>query len=439
MARGSGGLACAGADPIAVVTRFAADSVTLVNTRTRAVEETIGVGSAPWGVAWSPGGERIFITNRESRSVTVIDAVTRTVVATIAVGPQPLGIAVHPFLRRAYVSSYAADRIDVIDTTTLAVVDSIPVPDGPSGLAVHPAGGTLFVASYLAGNVAAIDLATNTVTATVATPALPVGIAIHPGGTKAYVACFKGREVAVIGTVSHTLLRTIRVGRRPVGVAFDGPGERAYVTNSGDATVTVLDVAADRAIAKRPVGKFPIGVAVAADGTVWVAGSRADELDALGAGETSEAVPVPDTPVAIGSFIGTPPDDCPSAPLPCDDANPYTGDACQPNAGCVQDEITGLAAVEVGVRAIAALAQGDDPLASRIRADLPALEGALDAAGTGDRAALRLVRRTLKPILITLERAKRQRALGGMGTRLLDIAREARRQLQRLARAGGNG
>jgi YVTN family beta-propeller protein len=421
------------------VTQFDGDAVTLVNTRTRTVEATIPVGAAPWGVAWSPGGERVFVTNREGRSVSVMDAATRTVVATIAVGPQPLGIVVHPFLPRAYVSSYAADRVEVIDTTTLAVVDTIAVGDGPSGLAVHPAGGTLFVASYLAGRIAAIDLATNTVVATIATPALPVGIAIHPAGTKAYVACLKGREVAVIGTVSHTLLRTIRVGRRPVGVAFDGPGARAYVTNSGDDTVTVLDAAADRAIEKRTVGRFPIGVDVATDGTVWIAGSEADALDVLD-GETGGEVPVPDAPVAIGSFIGTPPDDCPAAPLPCDDANPYTGDACRPDAGCVQAEITGLAAVEVGVRAIATLVQAtgpDDALAARIRDDLPALESALEAAGTGDRAALRLVRRTLKPILAAVERAKRQSKLGQSGARLLDIGREAKRQLQQLARAGG--
>jgi YVTN family beta-propeller protein/cysteine-rich repeat protein len=441
VARGGGTPACTGADPIAVVTRFRADAVTLMNTRTRAVEGTIGVGEAPWGVAWSPGGERAFVTNREGRSVTVIDAVARTVLATIPVGPEPLGIAAHPFLPRAYVASYGADRIEVIDTTVLAVVDTIAVGDGPSGVAVHPAGGTLFVASYLAGRVAAIDLATHAVVATVATPALPVGIAIHPAGTKAYVACLQGREVAVVGTVSHTLLRTIRVGRKPIGVAFDGAGARAYVTNSGDDTVTVLDAAADRAIAKRPVGKFPIGVAVAGDGTVWVAGSKADEVGVLGTAETRDAVAVPDTPVAIGTFIGTPPDDCPAAPLPCDDANPYTGDACQPGAGCVQADITGVAAVRVGADAITALVEAagaDDPLGAELRADLPGLTSALEAAGTGgDRTALRLVRRSLKPILVTLERARRQRVLGTTGARLLDIAREARRQLRRLARTGG--
>jgi YVTN family beta-propeller protein len=257
-----------------------------------------------------------------------------------------------------------------------------------------------------------------------------------------YVACLKGRDVAVIGTVSNTLLRTIRVGRRPIGVAFDAGGTRAYVTNSGDDTVTVLDATADRAIAKVSVGHFPLGVAVSPDGTVWVADSRTDELAVFGADGVGDviSVGVPRTPVAIGSFIGVPPDGCPAAPLPCDDANPYTGDACQPGVGCAQTSIPGVTGVRVGVSAIGDIvdANPDDPIAGVIQPMLPALESAVAAAGTGgDRAALRVVRRSLKPVLAALERARRQGTLGTSGARLLDIARQARRELARLARAGG--
>jgi YVTN family beta-propeller protein len=439
VARADASPVCTGADALAVVTRFDAGAVTLVNTRTRAIDSTIAVGDSPWGVAWAHDGARIYVTNRKGDSVSVVDTASRAVIATIPVGKTPLGIAVHPFLPRAYVTSYTGDRVDVIDTTTLAVVDQIKVGDGPSGLAIHPAGAQLFVANYIGGTVSVVDLATNTVDATVATPALPVGIAIHPGGTKAYVACLKGREIAVIGTVSRSLLRTIRVGRKPIGVAFDDAGTRAYVTNSGDDTVTVLDAGTDTAIAKRPVGEFPIGVAVAGDGTVWVAGSEDDSLDVLGESDAT-SVAVPDTPVAIGDFIGTPPSDCPAAPLPCDDANPFTGDACRPDAGCVRDEITGFAAVKVGTDTIAALVeQADpaDPLVARLRDRLGALQSAVEAAGTGgDRAAVKLVRKSLQPILKELEAARKRGTLGQDGARLLDVARETKRQIKSLGKGG---
>jgi hypothetical protein len=96
--------------------------------------------------------------------------------------------------------------------------------------------------------------------------------------------------------------------------------------------------------------------------------------------------------------------------------------------------------VRVGVSAIGDIvdANPDDPIAGVIQPMLPALESAVAAAETGgDRAALRVVRRSLKPVLAALERARRQGTLGTSGARLLDIARQARRELGRLARAGG--
>jgi hypothetical protein len=188
------------------------------------------------------------------------------------------------------------------------------------------------------------------------------------------------------------------------------------------------------------VGRFPLGVAVSGDGTVWVADSRANELALLDAdGANGGSLAVPETPVSIGSFIGTPPSDCPAAPLPCDDANPFTGDACRAGTGCEQAEIPGVNGVRAGVSAIGAILDEhpDDPIASELRPLLPALESAVAAAETGgDRAALRLVRKTLKPVLTALEKARRHGTLGATGAQLLDIAREARRQLKRL---GGQG
>jgi DNA-binding beta-propeller fold protein YncE len=37
-----------------------------VNTRTQAVDSTIVVGDAPWGVAWAKDGARIYVTNRRA-------------------------------------------------------------------------------------------------------------------------------------------------------------------------------------------------------------------------------------------------------------------------------------------------------------------------------------------------------------------------------------
>lgn len=432
---------CDGPDPLAAITSFAADVVTFVNVRSHASEGSTAVGHGPWGVSWTPDGGRVWVTNRDSKSVSIVDVLSRTVVGTVGVGAQPLGIAVHPFLPRAYVTSYDDDRMTVIDTGTLAVVDTLHVGNGPAGVTIHPAGGEIYVANYIEGSLSVIDATTNQVVGSVHTPAWPVGLAVSPDGTKIYVACFKARQVAVVGTVSHTLLGTIRVGRAPVGVAFDAARARAYVTNSGDDTLTVIDTTTDKAIAKLPVGNFPLGIAVADDSTVFVAEGKADDVAFVSDGHASAPLTMPKTPVAIGSFIGTPPGACGREPIPCDDANPYTGDACTPGVGCSKTPIEGLASLRAGIEAMKAIieeAGPGDPVAAEVAGELGALDSALSAAETGgSKDALKLVRKTLKPILKTLESARKHGTLGANGARLLDIAREGRDQLKRLLRSGG--
>ena len=48
------------------------------------------------GVAITPDGGHIFVTNFDAGTVSVIDTVTATVSATIAVGSGPAGVAITP-------------------------------------------------------------------------------------------------------------------------------------------------------------------------------------------------------------------------------------------------------------------------------------------------------------------------------------------------------
>lgn len=83
------------------------DVVFVLDTTTNAVASTILVDSVPMGVAVSPNGGRICVTNLGSDSVSVIDTATDAVVATIPVGTTPWGVAVSPAGDHVYVSNTA--------------------------------------------------------------------------------------------------------------------------------------------------------------------------------------------------------------------------------------------------------------------------------------------------------------------------------------------
>ena len=60
---------------------------------------TIPVGLGPIGVAITPDGTRVYVTNDNSDTISVIDTATNTVVATIPVGSGPVAVAITPVRR----------------------------------------------------------------------------------------------------------------------------------------------------------------------------------------------------------------------------------------------------------------------------------------------------------------------------------------------------
>ena len=66
--------------------------MSVASTATNSVLTTIPLGSsAAYGVAVDPSGSKVYATNRFSASVSVIDSVTNTVTNTVAVGCEPIG------------------------------------------------------------------------------------------------------------------------------------------------------------------------------------------------------------------------------------------------------------------------------------------------------------------------------------------------------------
>ena len=73
--------------------------------------------------------QNAYITNSGSNTVSVIDTATNTVVSTIPVGISPGGVAVTPDGSKVYVTNLGSANVSVFLTTPI-----IPVGNGPSGL-----------------------------------------------------------------------------------------------------------------------------------------------------------------------------------------------------------------------------------------------------------------------------------------------------------------
>ncbi|MFJ1993577.1 YncE family protein [Streptomyces asiaticus] len=106
----------------AFVANLGSDTVSVINTSTKAVT-TVRVGRGPAGVAVTPDGARVANSDGKSNSVSVIDTGTHTVIDTIGVGAYPSGVATavvrapEPTCAKATATITGTDGSDVITGT----------------------------------------------------------------------------------------------------------------------------------------------------------------------------------------------------------------------------------------------------------------------------------------------------------------------------------
>ena len=246
----------------AYIANTSSESVTIIDTASNTVTGRIFVGDfhLATGVAVTPDGTKVYVTSLNSgglfnvsAAVSVIDKATNTVV-TVLPGPSgesgiaPFGVAVTPDGSKVYVANRFSNTISVINTATNALAATIAVPLGggePTGVAVAPDGSKVYVTIAASGLVAVIDTTTNTITATIPVGGIPFGVAINPEGSKAYVVNSRDNTVSVISTATNTASATIPVGFNPVAFGvFIQPAPRFAGTpgkrNCYDQSVSAL-------------------------------------------------------------------------------------------------------------------------------------------------------------------------------------------------------
>jgi len=265
------------------------------------ITATIPVGENPRGIALSPNGTRLYITNLSSNSVSVIDTVTNNVVATIPVGDSSFNgvyaVAVSPDGSRAYVANntpYGVAKVFVVDTATNTVTGTISGPPDPNyltALAFSPDGTRVYASgttTAYTGTLSVITTATNTLSVVFDGLAAPRGLAVSPDGTYIYVGTEDGMTgrtaVSVIDSTTFAVTAKVTVGRYPSGLAVSPDGSRLYVTSAVSNAVSVIDTSTNTV--STIIGGFshPVGVAVSPDGAiVYVAnhqGNSVSEIDA---------------------------------------------------------------------------------------------------------------------------------------------------------------
>jgi YVTN family beta-propeller protein len=144
-------------------------TVSVIDTASNTVLKAIDVGLHPCGMALSPRGDRLFVTNANSDTVSVISTATDTVVKTLHVGEDgpdrtpilgssPNAVAVSPNGKTIYVANATDNAVAIVDVDARGdhpVRGLIPTGWYPTAVALDATGDQLFMASgYGFGSIA---------------------------------------------------------------------------------------------------------------------------------------------------------------------------------------------------------------------------------------------------------------------------------------------
>ncbi|MSQ47905.1 MAG: YncE family protein [Deltaproteobacteria bacterium] len=266
--------------PTLYVTNVLDDTVSVINTATNIVTDTIKVGHSPRGIAISPDGATAYVTAATDDEVTVVDTTTNAVTTTVPVGQSPQGVAVMPDGTKVYVVNSQDDSVTVLNTATKQVATTIPVGKEPQAVVFAPDGKTAYVTNFSDNTVSVINTATDTVQHAVDLGAKkgPDGIAVTPDGKRALVVNFNGDSFSILDTLANPVAvigEPVTFGLQPVKVAISADGTRAYISSVLDSIVGVFDLTVNPVVEVASIGSLsePEGLVVSPKGKrLYVAG-----------------------------------------------------------------------------------------------------------------------------------------------------------------------
>ncbi|WP_280433909.1 protein kinase domain-containing protein [Nocardia carnea] len=277
------------------ITNKADNTVSVIDAESRRVTATIPVGSEPWDVAVDPDTHTAYVTNRLEDTVAVIDTGTRTVERFVHLSDDgPLGetarqVAVDPNTHRAYVTGIDHKTVTVIepDNGAVTVVDTL---DSTDGVTIDTGTNTAYVLNYYGQAVTAIDTRNNSIRGTIPTGIYPTELVVDPATHTAYLICVYEGTVTKIDTTTNTVGNTLSLGGTEMaGLALDPESGTAFITVRGYTTgsglpgeVVVVDTATLTAVAEPvTVGVDPGDVAISPTGTAYVLNSAGNSVSVV--------------------------------------------------------------------------------------------------------------------------------------------------------------
>ncbi|MEM7247525.1 MAG: YncE family protein [Acidobacteriota bacterium] len=202
-----------------------------VDTLTGDVVEALDTGGqVSHQVAWNARRSRAHVANIGTGDVSVVDPHVGALLQVLATGAGAEGIAVTPDGEQVWVSNRSADTVSVVDTGTLDELAELPSGDFPIRVAITPDGRHALVTAARSGDLWVHDVTRRQVLRRIDLSAgdrsqpgqspTPIGVTCSSDGKRAFVSLSRAGELVEVDLRTFRVVARHAAGREPDGVAW---------------------------------------------------------------------------------------------------------------------------------------------------------------------------------------------------------------------------
>ena len=224
-----------------VVTTEAAGRVLVVDVATGTIEQAIATGQkVSHMLALDRERERAYVANIGSGSVTALDLRDGKRLKSVATGKGAEGIALSPDGHSLWVTNRDEDTVSRVRADTMEVVDQLPSSSFPIRAEITPDGRWVLVTNARSAGLTVIDSESVTVAhkldlvlqsqqergsaffKLLGRGSAPIGIQISPDGKRAYIAHAGAGVIQVLDIEKWQVIGELRAGSEPDGMGWSG-------------------------------------------------------------------------------------------------------------------------------------------------------------------------------------------------------------------------
>ena len=202
-----------------------------------------------------------FVSNAGQHNLSIFDKRARSLSGITPTGRAPWGVAFDPVRQRIYVALSQSDQVEVYDATLLESLGSIQLRpgDAPREIALTPDGLALVCANSGSNSVSFVDPAAMVEVGRVQVDQEPTSVVMDRTGSRAYVSNARGKSVSVLDVPNRALAGSIATDYGPLRVQINRAGNRLLI-----ATVNSPYVVAYSLPGLSPAGQTYVGLGITA-------------------------------------------------------------------------------------------------------------------------------------------------------------------------------